>query len=89
MGRSRQPRPERLAEKLREIRLKLRLSQPQMYERLKDSGTPLYVGYISSFESGEKVPSLRVILKYARIAGITMELIVDDALNLPEKLPNG
>jgi transcriptional regulator with XRE-family HTH domain len=88
MGRSRQPRPERLAEKLREIRFKLGLSQPLMYERLKNVNAPLYAGYVGSFETGEKVPSLQVVLKYARVAGITMELIVDDELDLPEKLPN-
>jgi hypothetical protein len=26
-------------------------------------------------------------LKYARAAGVTMELLVDDALDLPKKLP--
>ena len=88
MGRSRQPRPERLSEKLRTIRLRLGLSQPQLYERLKDVNAQLYVGYIGSFETGEKVPSLQVVLKYARIAGIAMELIVDDQLDLPERLPN-
>jgi transcriptional regulator with XRE-family HTH domain len=87
MGRSRQTRPHKLAKKLREIRLKLDLSQPQMYERLKEEDVPLHVGYIGSFETGEKVPSLPIVLKYARVAGIAMDLLVDDELELPEKLP--
>ncbi|HEX9929504.1 MAG TPA: hypothetical protein VGB02_13280 [Pyrinomonadaceae bacterium] len=77
-----------MAEKLRDICLKLGLSQPRMYELLKDENMPLYVGYIGSFEIGKKVPSLLIILKYARIAGITMEVIVDDELDLPAKLTN-
>lgn len=50
MGRSRQPRPEKLAEKLKEIRLKLGLTQQQMFELLGDTKTALYVGHISLYE---------------------------------------
>jgi transcriptional regulator with XRE-family HTH domain len=85
MGRSRQVRPERLAEKLKEIRLKLDLTQPQIFELLDDKKTPLYVGQISLFESGQRVPSLLTLLKYARVAKVPMEVLIDDELNLPDK----
>jgi hypothetical protein len=34
-----------------------------------------------------RVPPLGVVLQYARCAGVPMEMIVDDDLDLPEKLP--
>ena len=87
MGRSRQSRPERLPEKLREIRKMLGLSQQQIHDRLKPGVATLHVGYIGSYESGEKVPSLLIVLNYSRLAGIPMELLVDDELDLPWNTP--
>jgi transcriptional regulator with XRE-family HTH domain len=87
MGRSRQPRPARLAGKLREIRLKLGLTQEQMFERLSDTKTPLHPGYIGLYETDQRVPSLLVLLRYAKVAGVPMETLVDDKLDLPKKLP--
>jgi transcriptional regulator with XRE-family HTH domain len=87
MGRSRQPRPARLAEKLREIRLKLGLSQSQMFERLGETGTPLYPGHVGLYETGQRLPPLLVLLRYARAAGVTIDDLVDDGLDLPQKLP--
>lgn len=83
MGRGRQERPEHLANKLKEIRLKLGLTQPQMFELLDDKKTKLYVGQISLFENGQRVPSLLVLLKYARLARIPMEVLIDDDFELP------
>lgn len=65
MGRSRQPRPARLAAKLREIRLNLNLTQEQMFERLGDTKTPLYPGHIGLYETDQRVPPLLVLLRYA------------------------
>ena len=87
MGRSSRPRPARLAEKLREIRVKLDLTQQQMYERLGDTKTPLYVGHIGLYESGQREPPLPVLLRYARLAGIYVDVLIDDDLDLPNKLP--
>ena len=88
MGRSRQTRPKRLAEKLKEIRLRLNLTQPQIFELLDDKKEPLYVGQISLFENGQRVPSLLTLLKYARLAKIPMEVLVDDEIELPRLLLN-
>jgi transcriptional regulator with XRE-family HTH domain len=87
MGRSRRPQPARLAEKLSEIRARLDLSQTQMVKRLGDAGERLQPGHISEFESGARVPSLLVLLQYSRIAGVPMEVLVDDKLDLPKRLP--
>lgn len=83
MGRSRQPRPARLASKLREIRLRLDLTQEQMFERLGDTKTALYPGHIGLYETGQRVPSLLVLLRYARVAGVQVEALIDDEIDLP------
>ncbi|MDT7778230.1 MAG: helix-turn-helix protein [Acidobacteriota bacterium] len=85
MGTSRRPRPARLASKLAEIRAKLGLTQAEMFERLGDTGTRLYVGHIDDYEKDRRVPTLQVVLAYARAAGVTMEEIVDDELDLPKR----
>jgi transcriptional regulator with XRE-family HTH domain len=82
MGRSRQPRPEKLAGKLREIRLRMGLTQKEMFERLRDRDPHLYIGHISLFESGDRVPSLLVLLGYARAGQVSLESLLDDALTL-------
>jgi transcriptional regulator with XRE-family HTH domain len=88
MGSSRRPRPARLAAKLRQIRTRLGLTQAEMFERLGKTGTRLYVGHIGEFETGDRVPSLQVVLAYARAAGVAMEMIVDDELDLPKQIPS-
>ncbi len=87
MGTSRRLRPARLAVKLREIRMKLGLTQADMFELLGDTGTRLYVGHIDDYEKDRLVPTLQVVLAYARAASVPMEMIVDDKLDLPAKLP--
>jgi transcriptional regulator with XRE-family HTH domain len=80
------PKPKRLAEKLRTIRLGLGLSQTQMLKRLEHEHT-MHYGRISEYEAGKREPTLMVILQYARVAGLHLEDVVDDELDLPEKLP--
>lgn len=87
MGRSNRVRPYRLAEKLLQIRKALDLTQEQMIERLDYSASRLYPQNISGFETGEREPSLLVILAYARSVGISTDYLIDDKLDLPAKLP--
>lgn len=87
MGRARRPQPKHLASKLRDIRERLDLTQGQMVKRLGKTGSSLQPGHISEFESGDREPSLLVLLQYARIAGVPMEVLVDDKISLPERLP--
>lgn len=56
-----------------------------MYEALRNNGANLYLGYISLFESGQRLPSLLVLPAYSKISGITMEAFVDDELEITEK----
>ena len=76
-------KPIRLPEKLTRIRNGLGLSQNQMIRRL---GFSLRQSHISCYELGTREPSLLVLLRYARIAGVAMEVLVDDELDLPERL---
>ena len=80
------PRPERLANKLRQIRESLELSQTQMLVRLGFEDT-MHYGRISQYENDEREPNLNTLLAYARVAGVHLEDIVDDDLDLPSKLP--
>jgi len=77
---------ERLAEKLLEIRMALGLSQSEMLKRLSFEDS-VYYTRISDYERGKRVPPLPIVLEYARAAGVHMEDIVDDELDLPAKLP--
>ena len=85
MGNAR-PRPKRLAEKLRQIRISLGLSQPEMHRRLEAEDEIDYTT-ISKYELDKNEPPLEILLRYARLAGVHMEDIVDDELDLPAKLP--
>ncbi len=78
------PRPQRLAEKLLQIRASLGLSQNELIKRL-DAG--LTQNRISDYELDKKEPPLNVLLSYARVAGVCLERLVDDELDLPDKLP--
>jgi len=86
MGKGSRPKPERLAEKLRDIRIALRLSQPEMHRQLGLEDEVEYTN-ISKYELGRNEPPLTTLLRYARIAGVHLEDIVDDELDLPAKLP--
>lgn len=86
MGHARE-RPERLAEKLLQIRTALGLSQGDMLSRL-GMADKIYRFYISNFETGKREPSLLVLLEYARAANVYVEALIDDGLDLPERLPS-
>ncbi len=80
------PRPKRLAEKLLQIRMSLGLSQPELVRRL-GVGDQLDYTTISKYELDKNEPPLSILLSYARIAGIHVEDLIDDELDLPPKLP--
>ncbi len=81
------PKPERLAEKLLRIRSALGLSQTEMWRRLGLEGSVTY-DRISKYETGRNEPPLQILLQYARIANVCMDVLVDDELDLPDKLPS-
>jgi transcriptional regulator with XRE-family HTH domain len=86
MGRATRWKPVRLGKKLMHIRNALGLSQNEMVRRLGFS-EQLYRTNISSYEIDGREPPLPVLLQYARVAGVSMEMLVDDELDLPKVLP--
>lgn len=47
----------------------------------------LFQGSVSGYELGTREPTLPVLLKYAQSAGVWIDVLADDELELPEKLP--
>ena len=90
MGRAQHPLPEKLPAKLFYIRLHLALTQEEMVERLQSEikaayqeVPSLFSGQISEYERGEREPPLIVLLHYARLAQIPVEVLIDDGMSLP------
>ena len=85
MGKAKKMKSERLAEKLLQVRESLGLSQSEMVYRLGFSDL-FSRDYISAFELGTREPPLPVLLAYARLVGISTDVLIDDELDLPKKL---
>ena len=86
MGTRARLKQERLGEKLFQIRAALGLSQTEMLHRL---GAEDLISYnqISRYETGKREPPLRILLQYARVAGVSTDVLIDDSRDLPAKLP--
>jgi transcriptional regulator with XRE-family HTH domain len=85
MARGVRLKPNRLTEKLIQIRLSLGLSQNELIKRLDIALTQ---NRISEYERGTGEPPLPVLLKYARLAGVCVDVLIDDEIDLPDKLPS-
>lgn len=86
MGRAKRLRVEKLPEKLLSIRKALNLSQNELIKELELKGI-IYQSNVSGYELGEREPPLPILLKYAQLAGICLNVLVNDELELPAKLP--
>jgi transcriptional regulator with XRE-family HTH domain len=78
MGRTKRPYPRKLARKLRQVRSRAGLSQTEIAKALGVKNRASIAGY----ESGEREPPLPVLLKYARLAGVVVDVLIDDKLKL-------
>jgi transcriptional regulator with XRE-family HTH domain len=87
MGFKARQKPAKLGKKLTRIRTELGLSQNEMIRKLGFTDE-LRQSHISGYELGRREPTLIVLLRYARVAGVTMESLVDDDLDLPKRLSN-
>jgi transcriptional regulator with XRE-family HTH domain len=86
MGKQTRNRPKSLPRKLLEIRQKLGLSQNEMVKRM-GLADEIERDYISKFERGTLEPTLWILLQYARAANVYVDVLIDNDLSLPEKLP--
>jgi len=74
--------PKKLGKKLKQIRLNLGMSQREIVEALKYKDTPLRASQISQYESGQREPTMMLVLAYARLAGISTDVLIDDKIKL-------
>jgi transcriptional regulator with XRE-family HTH domain len=88
MGTARRPQPKRLPAKLLKVRQLLGLTQAQMAAHLGHVKPSPQPGQVSRFEQGQREPSLLLLLEYARIAGVSTDVLIDDELDLPLNLPD-
>ena len=86
MGSSARRKPARLAEKLLALRTRLDLSQNGIIRRMGLTGE-LTQAEISMYERGIRVPPLPFLLEYARAANVYVEVLIDDSLDLPTRIP--
>jgi transcriptional regulator with XRE-family HTH domain len=82
MGRAKRTTPSKLGEKLAKIRQKLDLTIDEIIEELDCPEIPLHPASISMYESGKREPPLIILLRYARLAKVSMESLVDDEIDL-------
>lgn len=76
-------KPARLAEKLKQIRQQLGLSQNELLDRLGFS-EHLFRSNISQYERGDRVPGPVVLLEYARLGKVDLAVLIDDEFDLPK-----
>lgn len=86
MGRRGRYIPKRLPEKLIQVRKSLGLTQQELL-KLLDLPDEILQTSISQYERGRIEPPIFVLLRYAEIVNIWLEVLLRDELELPEKLP--
>lgn len=84
MGLTKRPTPVKLPRKLALIRKRLGLSQNEILKELGLDGV-YDRSTISGYERGEREPPMPVVLKYARLVGISTDYLIDDKLKLPDQ----
>jgi transcriptional regulator with XRE-family HTH domain len=79
MGTTKRARPRKLGRKLRQVRKRAGLSQTQVAKEFGVKDRAL----ISQFETGKRQPPLPVLLKYAQLGGVVVDVLIDDKVKLP------
>jgi transcriptional regulator with XRE-family HTH domain len=75
---AKRPVPKKLAKKLGQIRADLGLSQTQMVKALNYKASALRPAMISQYETGRREPPLMLLLAYAKLAGVSTDVLIDD-----------
>jgi transcriptional regulator with XRE-family HTH domain len=91
MGRRARPRADRLNEKIRQIREAYGWTQPEFIRRL-GLEEEITQSDVQAFERDPdsrwaREPALPHLLKIARVAGVTIDVLVDPEQELPDVLP--
>lgn len=83
MATTRRQIPKHLGKKLKQVREHLGIkTYDEMILRLNVKEASLYRASIYRYENGEREPSLIVLLRYSQLAGITINDLVDDMVEL-------
>lgn len=83
MGRATRHTPKRLAEKLALIRKSLGVETfEEMISLLDVNEVNLYRSSIHEYERGNREPPLIVLLQYSELAGVTINDLVDDRIEI-------
>lgn len=90
MGRKAQKRPKHLGRKLVQIRRHIGATQAKMAEMLRYFGAEetTHSGYVADFETSQRVPSLFTLLAYSKLTGLSVNALIDDAIDISESLPS-
>jgi transcriptional regulator with XRE-family HTH domain len=83
MGRAKRLRSKKLGKKLKIIRERLELSQAAMADALNFK--TIHPTNISGYERGLREPPYPVLLKYAKLIGISTDLLIDDEVTFDRK----
>lgn len=87
MGKYPRRKQRRLADKLLQIRLSFNLSQNEILRHL-GLDEEFSRTNISNYELDQREPPLFVLLQYAHLSGVCLDVLVDDDLELPKRLPS-
>lgn len=82
MGRASRHKPQRLAEKLQQIREHSGMSMSQLIDRIGSTDIPLYKADISKYENDTREPPLVILLRYARLGNVSVDVLIDDEQDL-------
>jgi transcriptional regulator with XRE-family HTH domain len=86
MGTYARRRSERLAEKLLAVREAFGDSQNGLIRRL-GLDDEITQSDLSAFERGTREPPLHVLLRYSELARVWVNALIDDGVDLPERIP--
>lgn len=79
--------PQQLGPKLKAIRLHLGYTLEQMAEAVGKTGASRRTR-VHEWEAGKRQPDLTCLLAYARLAGVSTDVLIDDQLDLDLGAPN-
>lgn len=82
MGSAKRIQPKKLAGKLRVIREHFGYTGLQLAEKLSDDQISVQRTDIPRFEKGIREPSLIVLLRYAKLANVSTDILIDDDIEL-------